>query len=106
MVGISATTSSETASANGTVQVIPVDPSMIWVANPQTAATYGVGTTPNQTTYNALVGARVLFQVTSGTWTILSTDSSNNGLVVEAIDVTKTLGKVAFSIRAANSYLA
>lgn len=105
-VGVSMTTSSETSSSDGTVQVIPIDPRVIWSITPQTAATYGVGATTNQTTYNALVGARVVFQVTSGTWKILSTDSSGNGLVIEASDVTKNLGKVNFSFRAANSYLA
>lgn len=105
-VGISATTSSETSSADGSVQVIPIDPLKIWVISPQTAATYGVGSTPNQTTYNTLVGARVVLQATTGTWKILATDSSGNGLVIEGLDVTKVLGKVAFSFRAANSYLA
>lgn len=105
-VGVSATTSSETASADGTVQVIPVDEKKTWSISPQTAATYGVSTTPNQTTYNALVGARVVFQVTTGSWKILSTDSAGNGLVIAASDVTKNLGKVNFSFRAANSFLA
>ncbi len=105
-VGVSASTSSETATADGAVQVIPINEKNIWSISPQTAATYGVGSTPNQTTYNALVGARVVFQVTTGTWKILSTDSSGNGLVIAASDVTKNLGKVNFSFRAANSYLA
>lgn len=105
-VGVSATTSSETSTADGTVQVIPIDPRVVWSISPQTAATYGVGTTPNQTMYNALVGARVVFQVTTGTWKILSTDSSGNGLVIEASDVSRNLGKVNFSFRMANSYLA
>lgn len=105
-VGIAATTSTETSAADGSLQVIPIDPLQIWMITPQTAATFGVGATPNQTTYNALVGARVVFQVTSATWKILSTDSSGNGLVIENLDVTKIPGKVAFSFRAANSYLA
>lgn len=105
-IGVSATTSTETSSADGTVQVIPIDEKKTWSISAQTAATYGVGSTPNQTTYNALVGARVVFQVTSGTWKILSTDNSGNGLVIAASDVNRNLGKVNFSFRAANSYLA
>lgn len=105
-VGVSSTTSTETASADGTVQVIPINANNIWSITPQTAATYGVGSTPNQTTYNALVGARVVFQVTTGTWKILATDSSGNGLVIAASNVATNLGKVNFSFRAANSYLA
>lgn len=105
-VGISATTSTETASLDGTVQVIPLDEKNIWSILPQTAATYGVGTTPNQTTYNALVGARVVFQVTTGSWKVLATDSSGNGLVIAASNVISNPAKVNFSFRAANSYLA
>ena len=107
LAGIATTTSTETATAAGTVSVTPIDaPNAIWLANPQTAATWGQGTTQNQTTYNALVGARVLLQSTSGTWTILATDSVNNACVVENLDITKYPGKVAFSIRAGASYLA
>lgn len=107
MGGISATTSSETASADGSVQVIPINtPGQTWLISPNVAATYGVGATPNQTTYNALVGARVLIQVTSGVFTLTASDSSTSGCVVENLDVTKYPGKVCFSIRAAASYLA
>ena len=106
IAGIAASTSSETASAAGSVQVVPMG-DRIWLANPQTAATYGqTSGAQNQTTYNALVGARVLLQATSGTWTILATDSVNNGFVVENLDITKYPGKVAFSARNATSYLA
>ena len=105
IAGIAASTSTETATADGTVQVTPMG-ERIWLIKPQTAATYGQGTTQNQTTYNALVGARVLLQATTGAWTILASDSVNNGFVVENLDVTKYPGKVAFSARAATSYLA
>ena len=105
--GIATTTSTETATAAGTVSVTPIDaPNQIWLISPNVAATYGQGTTQNQTTYNALVGARVLLQSTSGAWTILASDSVNNGCVVENLDITKYPGKVAFSFRAGTSYLA
>lgn len=106
MAGISMTTSSETATADGSVQVVPIDGSTIWLLTPNVAATYGVGATPNQTTYNALVGARVLIQVTSGVFTLLAADSANNGCVVENSDVVRYPGKVAFSFRGAASYIA
>ncbi len=105
IAGIAASTSTETSAADGTVQVTPMG-DRIWLIKPQTAATYGQGTTQCQTTYNALVGARVLLQATSGAWTILASDSVNNGFVVENLDITKYPGKVAFSARAATSYLA
>jgi hypothetical protein len=108
LAGISTTTSTETATAAGTVSVTPVDaPNAIWLISPQTAATWGqTSGAQNQTTYNALVGARVLLQSTSGTWTILASDSVNNACVIENLDITKYPGKVAFSLRAGTSYLA
>lgn len=106
MAGISLSTSSETSAIDGTVQVVPVDNTTIWLVSPNVAATYGVGATPNQTTYNALVGARVLIQVTTGVFTLLAADSANNGCVVENLDVVRYPGKVAFSFRSAVSYLA
>ena len=107
VAGIAASTSTETATADGTVQVTPVIAGdRIWLVKPNVVATYGQGTTQNQTTYNALVGARVLLQATSGVWTLTASDSVNNGCVVENLDITKYPGKVAFSFRAATSYLA
>lgn len=106
LAGIAMTTSTETATAAGTVDVALPDASTIWVIAPKVAATFGqtVGAL-NQTTYNALVGARVLLDKTSGVYTILAADSSTSGLVIENLDITKTLGKVAFSFRAGCSYL-
>ena len=106
--GIATTTSTETATAAGTVSVTPIDAAnQIWLISPNVAATYGqTSGAQNQTTYNALVGARVLLQSTSGAWTLTASDSVNNGCVVENLDITKYPGKVAFSIRAGTSYLA
>lgn len=107
LAGVATTTSTETASAAGVVDVAPIDETVIWLISPGVAATYGL--TPgslNQTTYNALVGSRVLIQKVSGVYTILASDSSTSGCVVENLDITKTLGKVAFSFRAGLSYLA
>ena len=59
-----------------------------------------------QAEYDALVGARVLLDLTSGTYTILATDSANNGCVVEPLDISRFPNKVAFSIRAGANYLA
>jgi len=104
--GIAATTSNETTSVDGTVQVIPLGfGSQMWLNTPLSTSTYGVGSTPNQTTYNALVGARVCMQLTSGTYNILATDNNKNGLVVENLDVIRYPGKVAFSVVPGASYL-
>lgn len=107
LAGVATTSSNETASANGTVDVAPISSADIWLIAPGVAATWGLTQgSLNQATYNALVGSRVLIQKVTGVYTILATDSTNNGCVVENLDITKTLGKVAFSFRGGLSYLA
>ena len=102
-VGIATTNSTNTATAVGSVQVAPLDTKMVYLANPDVAATWST-----QPLYDALVGSRVLIKnsvtitgtPTSGTYTILASDSSGNGLVVVPLNIFKTPGKVAFRIRA------
>lgn len=101
MVGIAATDSTETTTAAGTVQVTPLVPGQVFLCAPKTAASWDT-----QSEYNALVGDRVVFDLTAGVFTIDATDGATNGLVVEDLDISKTPGKVAFSIRAGASYLA
>lgn len=92
IVGIAASTSTETASVSGTVDVIPADNGQIWMISPKVAATWDT-----QSEYNALCGARVLIDNTAGTYTMLASDGASNGCIVEYIDVLKYPGKVAFS---------
>ncbi len=92
IVGVAASTSTETASVAGTVNVIPASPGQIWMIAPKVAATWDT-----QSEYNALCGARVLIDNTSGVYTILASDSASNGCIVEYIDVLKYPGMVAFS---------
>lgn len=100
IAGVSTTASNETSSAAGTVSVTPLVSGQVWLANPDTAATWNT-----QTKYNNLVGARVLLSTTSGgTQTILATDGATNGLVVENLDITQYPVKVAFSVRSQCSY--
>lgn len=106
MAGISATLSTDTVAADGLVSVTRLIPGMIYLIKPLVPATYGVGATPSQATYNTQVGNRVLFDLTANVYTILATDGSTNGLVVEYLDVTRYPGLVAFSIREAVSYQA
>lgn len=107
LAGVATTTSTETASANGTVDATPIDEKIIWTISPAVPATWGLTQgSLVQTTYNALAGARVLIQKSGGVYTILATDSANNGCVVENLNINTTLGKVAFSFRAGLSYLA
>lgn len=107
--GIASTNSTNTATAAGFVDVVPVNNNDSWLANPDVAATWDT-----QAEYDALVGSRVLLKnnvtvtatPTSGTYTILASDSANNGCVIVHLNVFKHPGKVAFAIRNGASYLA
>ncbi len=101
MAGISASASTETASVDGTVQVTPLVPGVVYMAAANSAVTV-----TTQADYNALVGKRVLFDKTSDVYTVLGTDGATYGLVIEDLDVTQYPGKIAFSIRTGASYLA
>lgn len=108
-VGVAATNSTNTASAAGFVDVIPLTSATTWLGNPDVAATWNT-----QAEYDALVGARVLLKnsvtvtatPTSGTYTVLASDSANNGCVVLHLDIMKYPGKVAFAFRNGANYLA
>lgn len=91
----------ETAAVSGeTVNVTPIIPGQIYMLPPLTAASWDT-----QAEYNALVGKRVVFDLTAGVYTVGHTDSANNGLVVRYIDIKKFPGRVAFSFRDALSDL-
>jgi len=94
LVGIAATTSTNTASAAGEVWVNPLVPGVVYLIKPNVAATFDT-----QAEYNALVGDRVLIDLTAGSYTILAADGATSGCVIENLDVAKYPGKVAFSFR-------
>lgn len=96
MAGIAVTKSTQTASAAGTVEISPLKAGVVYMIAPLVAATFAT-----QAAYDALVGKRVLFDLTAGTYTILAADGATNGLVIAALDISKFPGKVAFSIRTA-----
>lgn len=97
--GIATSTSTNTASAAGTVDVMPLSADTVFLIAPKVAATWDT-----QAEYDALVGDRVLLDLTSSTYTILATDGATNGCVIEPLDITKYPGKVAFSFRDAVRY--
>ena len=107
IAGLATSDSTNTATADGIVDVLPVVSGMTFLIAAGTPATYGVGSTPVQATYDALVGARVLISTSStGVMTLLATDYGGNttnglgnGCVVEPLDVFKYPGKVRFSIK-------
>ena len=101
VVGIAATQSTNTASLAGEVYVDEVTSDVVMLIAPKVAATFDT-----QAEYDALVGKRVLLDLTSTTYTILASDSAANGCVIRPLDIAKYPGKVAFSFRAGSSYLA
>lgn len=104
MVGIAQSTAT-TSSTGQTIDVFPLVKGVQYLISPKVAATYGLAATPVQGTYTLLVGSRVTFDLTAGVYTLNSTDGATNGLVVEWLDVTKSGGKAAFSVRDHAQYL-
>lgn len=100
IAGIAAGDSTQTASAAGYVDVIPNVPGLTYLCAPNVAATWDT-----QTEYDALVGDRVKFNVsTAGLTTVLALDNANNGCVVEPLDIQRYPGLVRFSLRQALNY--
>lgn len=107
-VGVATTSSTNTTAAAGTVYVMPVNSGITYLANPDVAASWDT-----QAEYDALVGKRVLLKnsvtvsatPTSGTYTILASDSANNGCTVQAMNIIEHPAKVAFAFRTGTSCL-
>jgi hypothetical protein len=94
LAGIATTTSTNSSSADGYVYVQPILPGSIWKIKPTVAASWNT-----QSEYDALVGKRVLSDLTAGIYTLLASDSANNGCVVMWKDVSIDPGFIYFSFR-------
>jgi hypothetical protein len=92
IVGIAASTSTETASVDGIVQVIPATNGQFWKVLAQTSTDIDT-----QAKYNALVGARCLLDNTAGVYSMILSDGASNGCIVEYSDIAKNPGYVVFS---------
>lgn len=92
IVGIATSVSTESASADGVVDVSPATAGQLWLIKPNVAATFNT-----QAKYNALVGARVLIDNTAGVYTILAADLASNGCIIEYLNIAERPGLVAFS---------
>lgn len=101
LAGIAASESTQTASADGVVQVWPVFADDVLLIAPNAPTSWDT-----QAEYDALVGDRVLIDLTAGSYTILASDSATSGCVIMPLDISKYPGKVAFSFRAGCNYLA
>lgn len=100
LCGIATTTSTNTAAAAGKVYVQPVLPGQVLSIKPKVATSWDA-----QSEYDALVGKRVLIDLTSGSYTLLAADGATYGCVVLAKDVTVDPGRIWFTFRNGVSYL-
>lgn len=91
LLGIAQITSTNTASAVGSVDVVPATSGTTWLINANSG--FLVNT---QAKYDALVGHRVLIDLTAGVYTLLTTDSALNGCLIMPLNVFKFPGKIAF----------
>lgn len=98
VVGIAETAGTQTAAAAGSINVLPLSSGITFLANPKLATSWDT-----QAEYDALVGKRVLIDLASGAYTVLASDSANNGLIVMPMEVAKYPGKVAVAFRQALS---
>lgn len=100
LAGLAISTSTETTTAAGEVDVLPISPGVTYLCSPNDVTQWNT-----QAKYDALVGDRVLLDYSAtGVFTVLHTDGSFNGVVVEPLDIIKHPGKVRFSLRRALSY--
>lgn len=101
VIGIAASESTQTASVAGTVEVVPLDSQDVFLIAPNSAAAFDT-----QAEYDALVGDRVLMDLTAGAYTLLATDGATYGCVIQPLDISEHPGKVAFKFRAGVSDVA
>ena len=101
MAGIATSTSTQTASLAGTVDYLPLIAGTTYLISPKVPASWNT-----QALYDALVGKRLLLDLTSGVYTINAVDGATSGCIVVPMDITRFPGKVAFKIRNGVSFLA
>ena len=98
--GIAYSKSTNTAALAGKVQVVPIDPDDVWLIDANNTTAFDT-----QAEYDALVGNRVLMDLTTSEYTILAADGATHGCVIQPLDISRYPGKVAFSFRAGVSNL-
>ena len=101
VAGIAATTSTQTASVAGIVYVYPISSLTTYLIKPNVSTSWDT-----QSEYDALVGKRVLIDLTTGSYTLLAADGATYGAVVQALDISKYPGRIAIAFRSALSDLA
>lgn len=91
LLGIASTTGTNTSSAAGSIEIIPPGSGMTWLITANNSTNVNT-----QAKYDALVGHRVLIDLTSGSYTLLTSDSAANGCIIMPLSVFKFPGKIAF----------
>ena len=94
LLGIAQTTSTNTATLAGLVDFVPVTSGTVYLIN--ATASLSIST---QAKYDALVGHRVLIDLTAGVYTLLVADAPTASCVIRPLDVAKFPNKIAFSFR-------
>ncbi len=101
VAGVSASTSTETASAAGTVKVMKFVNGVTYLVNPDAPTSWDT-----QSEYDALVGKRVLLKTSAGgVQTLLAADGATQGFVVMPMDITRYPAKVRVAMRNGLNYL-
>lgn len=95
VVGIAAANSTQTASADGHVDVFEALPGAIYLCAAKSSTAIDT-----QAEYNAIVGDTVLFDLTAGVYTVdTAVVATTSGLLIVDLDITRYPGQVAFLIR-------
>lgn len=109
LIGVAASTSTETAALAGTVEVVPLTSDIVWLVSPTTDATWDT-----QSEYDALVGTSMLIDLgigqynsqsnsyptfSAGKYSISGSGASTYGMLVMPLDVAKYPTKVAVKFR-------
>ena len=106
VVGIAQTASTQTTSAKGSVDVLPLNSGITFLRK-LTPTRIVAQSWDTQAEYDALVGSRVLIDLgtlATGQYSVLCLlDSTNNGLIVMPLDISKYPGRVAVAFRQALS---
>lgn len=100
MLGVAASDGTHTASADGYVDVYMPLPGTVWRAKAKTASTFDT-----QSEIDALIGDRVVLDLTSSTYTVdvAAGDGANNAFYIVGGDPTNS--EVWFTIRTDATYL-
>ena len=95
VAGIAASNSTQTASADGFVDVFKPINGVVYLAAAKSSAAVDT-----QTEYNALVNVPVLFDLTAGVYTVdTGATASTSGLVICPLDIATYPGMVAFGLK-------